>query len=157
MKASVICGVDPISEMLQNIFARCYFHHPSDKIHAGILSLYRSSWRFLIHAGLLDNVLSDYLWARAVVLTTATAATVGLAFQTPVAIVADILINGNTPSVMLLMGGTLVTLGFFGVNVTPLTSCAGKLEGGTLEPGGLEMPSDHQKPADHDLRTASFN
>lgn len=111
----------------------------------------------LIHAGLLDNVLSDYLWARAVVLTTATAATVGLAFQTPVAIVADILINGNTPSLMLLMGGTLVTLGFFGINVTPLTSCAGKLDGGTLEPGGLEMPPDHPKPADHALRTASFN
>ncbi|GAQ88047.1 hypothetical protein KFL_003960080 [Klebsormidium nitens] len=102
----------------------------------------------IIAKGLLDNVLSDYLWARAVVLTTPTAATVGLAFQTPIAIVADIFINRNSPSVLLLVGGALVTVGFFGINVTPLTSWGNKLDGRALEPGGLELSPDNQRPVE---------
>ncbi len=39
--------------------------------------------------GLLDNVISDYLWARAVILTFAIVASVGLGLTIPMAFVAD--------------------------------------------------------------------
>merc|ERR1711957_319023 len=44
---------------------------------------------FLLLKGLLDNVLSDYLWARAVVLTSATVASVGVGLTIPMAFAAD--------------------------------------------------------------------
>jgi solute carrier family 35 protein F5 len=43
----------------------------------------------LIGKGFLDNVLSDYLWARSVLLTSATVATVGLGLTIPLAFVSD--------------------------------------------------------------------
>ncbi|CAA6655405.1 unnamed protein product [Spirodela intermedia] len=50
------------------------------------------SWKQLslvVGKGLLDNVLSDYLWAKAVLLTTTTAATAGLTIQVPMAALVD--------------------------------------------------------------------
>ena len=46
----------------------------------------------LILKGLVDNVLSDYLWARAVLMTSATVATVGLGLTIPLAFVSDALL-----------------------------------------------------------------
>jgi solute carrier family 35 protein F5 len=40
-------------------------------------------------AGLLDNMLSDYLWAKAVLLTSLTATTIGLTIQVPIVGVVD--------------------------------------------------------------------
>ena len=45
---------------------------------------------FLVFKGLLDNVLSDYLWLRAVMLTSATVATVGLGLTIPLALLSDV-------------------------------------------------------------------
>jgi len=47
----------------------------------------------LILKGLIDNVLSDYLWARAVLMTSATVATVGLGLTIPLAFVSDALLS----------------------------------------------------------------
>jgi len=51
-----------------------------------------STWVFscLVVKGLFDNVLSDYLWARSVILTSATVATVGLGLTIPLAFVSDV-------------------------------------------------------------------
>jgi solute carrier family 35 protein F5 len=76
-----------------------------------------------VFAGLLDNVLSDYLWAKAVLLTTPTAATTGLTIQVPIAGVVDSL-RGKVPSPLSIVGAAAVLLGFFGIN-EPATGCFG--------------------------------
>jgi solute carrier family 35 protein F5 len=67
--------------------------------------------------GLFDNVLSDYLWARAVVLTTPTIATVGLSLTIPLAFLSDAFFNGVVPSPLSALGALTVIAGFILVNV----------------------------------------
>ena len=43
----------------------------------------------LVCKGLFDNVLSDYLWAQAVLLTSPAVATVGMSLTVPLAIVSE--------------------------------------------------------------------
>ena len=80
-----------------------------------------SAWVFgaLIVKGLLDNVLSDYLWLRAVILTNATVATVGLGMTIPLAFLSDILWShqDNVLSFLSIMGALAVLAGFVLVNV----------------------------------------
>lgn len=57
--------------------------------------------------GLLDNVLSDYLWAKAVLLTSTTVATAGLTIQVPLAAIVDTL-TGNAPRFMDYLGAIAV-------------------------------------------------
>ena len=73
---------------------------------------------FLIVKGLFDNVLSDYLWARSVVLTSATVASVGLGLTIPLAFVSDIF--KGRPDVLSLesiAGAFSVLAGFILVNL----------------------------------------
>mmetsp|Transcript_41432 Transcript_41432/g.99251 ORF Transcript_41432/g.99251 Transcript_41432/m.99251 type:complete len:547 (-) Transcript_41432:60-1700(-) len=73
----------------------------------------------LVLKGLFDNVISDYLWARAVVLTSATVATVGLGLTIPLAFVSDVFLGrpdvlnfqSITGAVAVLTGFVLVNLG----------------------------------------------
>uniref|UniRef100_A0A0D6QUB4 EamA domain-containing protein n=1 Tax=Araucaria cunninghamii TaxID=56994 RepID=A0A0D6QUB4_ARACU len=76
----------------------------------------------IVGKGLLDNVLSDYLWAKAVLLTTPTVATAGLSIQVPLAALVDSL-RGNLPHLLDYIGGAAVLAGFFGIN-EPVTCCA---------------------------------
>ncbi|CAM9864644.1 unnamed protein product [Choristocarpus tenellus] len=61
---------------------------------------------------MLDNVTSELLWARAVVLTTPTVATVGLALTVPIAFVADLFLHGTIPKPPAICGAALVVGGF---------------------------------------------
>ncbi|KAK0580722.1 hypothetical protein LWI29_005510 [Acer saccharum] len=70
----------------------------------------------IVGKGLLDNVLSDYLWAKAVLLTTTTVATAGLTIQVPLAAVVDSL-TGNAPHLMDYLGALAVMVGFAGINI----------------------------------------
>lgn len=70
------------------------------------------------NSGLFDNVLSDYLWARAVLLTTPTAATAGLQIQIPVAMVSDASLGLSIPGILQVLGAIFVLIGFLGVNAT---------------------------------------
>ncbi|XP_052171756.1 thiamine-repressible mitochondrial transport protein THI74 [Diospyros lotus] len=70
----------------------------------------------IVGKGLLDNVLSDYLWAKAVLLTTTTVATAGLTIQVPLAAVVDSL-TGNAPNSMDYVGAAAVMVGFAGINI----------------------------------------
>jgi solute carrier family 35, member F5 len=76
---------------------------------------------FLVVKGLLDNVLSDYLWARAVVLTSATVATVGLGLTIPLAFISDFFWMGQPDdqviSITSVTGALSVLAGFVLVNV----------------------------------------
>ncbi|KAL3531122.1 hypothetical protein ACH5RR_010444 [Cinchona calisaya] len=90
----------------------------------------------IIGKGLLDNVLSDYLWAKAVLLTSTTVATAGLTIQVPLAAVVDT-ITGNTPHLLDYVGAAAVMAGFAGINIPPDT-CSGSEQGSVeLEKGNL--------------------
>jgi solute carrier family 35 protein F5 len=72
----------------------------------------------LLLNGLFDNVLSDYLWARSVVLTSATVATVGLGLSIPLAFVSDIFLGREDVLSIQSVGGALAVLtGFVLVNI----------------------------------------
>ena len=66
----------------------------------------------LLVKGLLDNVLSDVLWARAIQLTSPTLATVALTMTIPVAMFSDVLLHAALPSPLALFGGIIVMGGF---------------------------------------------
>lgn len=51
----------------------------------------------IVVKGLVDNVISDYLWARAVLLTSPTVSTVGLSLTVPLAMLSDLIIHGVRP------------------------------------------------------------
>lgn len=73
---------------------------------------------FLVVKGLFDNVLSDYLWLRAVMLTSATTATVGLGLTIPLAFASDLfLANGSSISATQMCGALAVLAGFVLVNL----------------------------------------
>lgn len=88
---------------------------------------YRLSWKqfgLVVGKGLLDNVLSDYLWAKAVLLTTPTATTAGLTIQVPMAAVVDT-ITGYPPHLMDYLGGAAIMVGFAGINI-PSDACSSR-------------------------------
>ncbi|KAD3640595.1 hypothetical protein R6Q59_003325 [Mikania micrantha] len=89
----------------------------------------------IVGKGLLDNVLSDYLWAKAVLLTTTTVATAGLTIQVPLAAIVDTVI-GNAPSFMDYIGAAAVMVGFAGINV-PSETCS------TPKEAILELEENH--------------
>eukprot|EP00887_Chlorella_sp_A99_P006449 scaffold3.g6449.t1 len=88
----------------------------------GSLSLRQFGW--VVAKGLLDNVLSDYLWARAILLVGPTVATGGLSMQVPLAVAIDAALRSppwpHYPStaVLTFLGATVVLVGFFGLNTT---------------------------------------
>ncbi|AES79154.1 putative solute carrier family 35 member SLC35F1/F2/F6 [Medicago truncatula] len=80
---------------------------------------YMLTWKqlgLIIGKGLLDNVLSDYLWAKAVLLTSTTVATAGLTIQVPLAAIVDT-ITGHSPPFMNYLGAVAVMIGFAGINI----------------------------------------
>ncbi|KAG2608018.1 hypothetical protein PVAP13_4NG293000 [Panicum virgatum] len=80
---------------------------------------HRLTWEqvgLIIGKGLLDNVLSDYLWAKAVLLTTTTVATAGLTIQVPIAAIVDTL-TGHAPHLLSYVGAAAVLVGFAGINI----------------------------------------
>ena len=84
-------------------------------------ALFQSGWVLgaIILKGLLDNVLSDFLWLRAVILTNATVATVGLGMTIPLAFLSDIVWMGksNVLTFFSTIGAISVLVGFVLVNV----------------------------------------
>ncbi|KAL0699348.1 hypothetical protein Bca4012_055470 [Brassica carinata] len=88
----------------------------------------------VVGKGLLDNVLSDYLWAKAVLLTTTTVATAGLTIQVPLAAIVDSL-AGNKPSFTDYIGAAAVMVGFAGINIPAEMFCRSKETSIELEPG----------------------
>jgi len=73
---------------------------------------------YLLAEGIVNNVIADYLWARAVVLTSATVATVGLSITIPIAIITDVFLGKQQFALLKLSGAFLVLIGFFVVNLS---------------------------------------
>eukprot|EP00898_Chlorokybus_atmophyticus_P006109 jgi/Chlat1/649/Chrsp103S00008 len=83
---------------------------------SGLAALTPKLSMLIIVKGLADNVLSDYLWARAVLLTSPTVATVGMSIQIPIAVARDTLLGQIRLSFFLIVGGVIMVLGFVGLN-----------------------------------------
>lgn len=81
----------------------------------------------IVGKGMFDNVLSDYLWAKAVLLTSTTAATAGLTIQVPIAAVIDSL-RGIKLGMLEYIGGVCVLVGFFGINDVVTGCCTTSTE-----------------------------
>lgn len=90
-------------------------------IYQGVFQATGLTWFIfgcLLIKGLFDNVLSDYLWARAVILTSATVATVGLGLTIPLAFASDIVMGRpNILDVTSIIGALSVLCGFVLVNL----------------------------------------
>jgi solute carrier family 35 protein F5 len=88
----------------------------------GTMSL--SIFGILVLKGCLDNVLSDYLWARSILLIGPTLATSGLALQVPIAVVSDAILAqpawaGSVVTIVLTtVGGGVILGAFFGLNAS---------------------------------------
>ncbi|KAF5831488.1 hypothetical protein DUNSADRAFT_13045 [Dunaliella salina] len=76
--------------------------------------------------GLLDYVLSDYLWARAVLLIGPTVATLGLSIQIPIAAGAELLsgadkiqwLSSASSITLAVLGTAFILAGFVGINLS---------------------------------------
>ena len=86
----------------------------TENVHTTLTS---TIFLFLILKGLLDNVLSDYLWARAVILTSATVASVGVGLTIPMAFLADWFMGYSSAGLGDVFGAIFVLLGFVFVNI----------------------------------------
>ena len=99
---------------------------------------------YLIAKAFFDNVLSDYLWARAVVLTSATVATVGLGLTIPLAFLSDWLLGRSgvtTPESV--VGAVSVLIGFLLVN-------CGEGGGDSSSNSSIRSESSVSVESDHD-------
>lgn len=106
------------------------------------------------HAGLMDYVLADFLWARAVLLLGPTIATLGLGIQIPMAATLDVFLGrpawlrGGRAAALTLGGSALVLGGFVWITVAgapPVNGGGGG--GGSLHSGagGHRGPADSQR------------
>ena len=79
-----------------------------------LLSLPHATRLLLLLAvkGLVDNVLSDLLWARAIQLTSPTFASTGLALTIPLSLLADAALRGMVPGTAEAAGAGLIFAGF---------------------------------------------
>jgi len=72
---------------------------------------------FIVLGGICDQVISDYLWARAVVLTSPTVATVGMSITIPLAFISDLVLGKpGAGGLWATIGAVLVIFGFLFVN-----------------------------------------
>lgn len=68
--------------------------------------------------GMADTVIADYFWARAVLLTSPTVATIGMSITIPIALVTDYFVDHLVPGGVSVVGALLVVVGFVLVNLT---------------------------------------
>eukprot|EP00945_MAST-04E_sp_MAST-4E-sp1_P006657 g6657.t1 len=89
--------------------------------------------------GIFDNVLSDLLWAKAVLLTSPTVSTIGINMTNPLSIIIDWM-RGSAPSFVRLTGAIVMVAGFFLVSKTSEAQ-EGQASGENKEPPAA--PEDH--------------
>lgn len=73
-------------------------------------------WLVLIANSLIGTVLSDWCWARSILLTSEIVGTVGLSLTIPLGFVWDAAIKGKHFTVWYFVGAALVFIGFFAVH-----------------------------------------
>ena len=98
--------------------------------------------------GLLDNVISDLIWGHAIVISSATMATVGLALTIPFAMIAEVIFHSTLPSPSLAGGSVLVIAGFI------ITTVFSSVSGAANPPRGhAALAADEDGGEDGDLES----
>lgn len=112
---------------------------------ANLESFNTLTWKqlgLIVGKGMFDNVLSDLLWAKAILLTSTTVATAGLTIQVPLAAIVDSL-TGNAPPILDYIGAAAVMVGFAGINI-PSDSCS------ILEEASIELENGKIQSTEQD-------
>jgi len=95
--------------------------HLLDGLDALFESLTTNTFWLIIVKSIFDNVLNDYLWARSILLTSPTVASIGLSLQIPMAAGVELCVRtpvwaSHLRNQLLMAAGTAcVLIGFFGV------------------------------------------
>lgn len=115
---ALVCTTAPFSYS----FVRSRFNAALSRLQyfmglANLTHLTGAIFGFIVLNGFCDNVFSDYLWARAVVLTSPTVATIGMSITIPLAMASDYLLGRAAPTGVSLLGAFLVVSGFVLVNI----------------------------------------
>ena len=76
----------------------------------------------IIANALIGTVLSQYLWARAMLLTTPLMCTLGLSLTIPLTVIGELWLKGENVRFKVIIGGGLVLAGFVIVNIGMVTS-----------------------------------
>jgi len=79
-------------------------------------------WMSLLVNALVGTCLSDYLWLRAVLLTSPLVVTLGLTMTIPLALAGDITLKGASPGFEYWLGAMLVLSGFMAANASEIFS-----------------------------------
>jgi solute carrier family 35 protein F5 len=85
---------------------------------SGITGISGKAVGFVCANGIADTVIADYFWARAVLLTSPTVATIGMSITIPIALITDYFVDGISPHGISVFGALLVVVGFVLVNLT---------------------------------------
>ncbi|CAM9408666.1 unnamed protein product [Ectocarpus sp. 13 AM-2016] len=88
--------------------------------------------QLIVFKAVMDNVISGLLWARAILLTTPTVATVGCSLTIPIAFMSDFAMHGKVPNPLAVLGAFLVVGGFYFVSDRE----GGGVGGGSSDGGG---------------------
>jgi solute carrier family 35 protein F5 len=86
--------------------------------HEDLSAVTPTVFLWLLMKGFGDNFLSDWLWGKAIQLTSPTVATVGISLTIPMAMVGDWLYAGSAPNVNTIVASVAVIAGFIAVAVT---------------------------------------
>jgi len=86
--------------------------------HEDLQNLTPTIFGWLVLKGFGDNFLSDWLWGKAIQLTSPTMATVGISLTIPMAMIGDWLYAGQSPTLNTILASIAVTAGFLAVAVT---------------------------------------
>lgn len=138
--------------LLPIVLYQCVFRSNGDTI-----TLSSFVWMCLIIKGLFDNVLSDYLWARAVMLTSATVATVGTGLTIPLALLTDYVWHDDAGGWKKLGGAFAVLTGFVLVNIGGSSSNDDDVVDSNSDDhvGTVELSSEETNSADNSSALAT--
>eukprot|EP00752_Nemacystus_decipiens_P009315 g8324.t1 len=81
----------------------------------GVNALQGLTWhvvQLIVIRAVMENLFSELLWARAILLTTPTVATVGCSMTIPMAFASDFILHGIVPHGLAVLGSLLVVAGF---------------------------------------------
>eukprot|EP00903_Cladosiphon_okamuranus_P019971 g18350.t3 len=85
----------------------------------GVQALQGLTWhvvQLIVIRSVMDSLFSELLWAKAILLTTPTVATVGCSLTIPIAFASDFLLHGMVPNTLAVVGASLVVGGFYFVS-----------------------------------------
>ncbi|KAI8062903.1 hypothetical protein BC940DRAFT_358269 [Gongronella butleri] len=75
-----------------------------------------SLWALILANAFVGTFISDFLWLKAMLLTSPLVVTLGISLTVPLAMIGDIVIKHIIPNIQYLLGAILVMAGFFAVN-----------------------------------------